>query len=105
MKTPTQLNKMTLAVAMALTSIAAFAQDAAPTANAAQAAADKNGLNLDTVVITGSPIGKSKMKASVAVSTLEADQIMQASPTNAAEILRSVPGVRAESSGGRGTRT
>lgn len=99
MKTPTQLNKMTLAVAMALTSISAFAQDAAP---AAQAAADKNGLNLDTVVITGSPIGKSKMKASVAVSTLEADQIMQASPTNAAEILRSVPGVRAESSGGEG---
>lgn len=99
MKTPTQLNKMTLAVAMALTSVSAFAQDAAP---AAQAAADKNGLNLDTVVITGSPIGKSKMKASVAVSTLEADQIMQASPTNAAEILRSVPGVRAESSGGEG---
>ena len=102
MKTPTQLNKMTLAVAMALTSAAAFAQDAAPTANAGQVAADKNGLNLDTVVITGSPIGKSKMKASVAVSTLEADQIMQASPTNAAEILRSVPGVRAESSGGEG---
>ena len=102
MKTPTQLNKMTLAVAMALTSVAAFAQDAAPNANAGQVAADKNGLNLDTVVITGSPIGKSKMKASVAVSTLEADQIMQASPTNAAEILRSVPGVRAESSGGEG---
>ena len=102
MKTPTQLNKMTLAVAMALTSVAAFAQDAAQNANAGQVAADKNGLNLDTVVITGSPIGKSKMKASVAVSTLEADQIMQASPTNAAEILRSVPGVRAESSGGEG---
>lgn len=99
MKAPTQLNKMTIAVAVAMASFSAFAQDAAP---AAQAAADKNGLNLDTVVITGSPIGKSKMKASVAVSTLEADQIMQASPTNAAEILRSVPGVRAESSGGEG---
>ena len=99
MKAPTQLNKMTIAVAVAMASFSAFAQDAAP---AAQAAADKNGLNLDTVVITGSPIAKSKMKASVAVSTLEADQIMQASPTNAAEILRSVPGVRAESSGGEG---
>ncbi len=102
MKTPTQLNKMTTAVALALASLSAFAQDGAPGATAAQAAVDKNGLNLDTVVITGSPIGKSKMKASVAVSTLEADQIMQASPTNAAEILRSVPGVRAESSGGEG---
>lgn len=99
MKTSIQLNKMTIAVAMAMASLSAFAQEAAPTV---QTATEKNALNLDTVVITGSPIGKSKMRASVAVSTLEADQIMQASPTNAAEILRSIPGVRAESSGGEG---
>lgn len=99
MKTSIQLNKMTIAVALAIASFSAFAQVAAP---AAQTATEKSGLNLDTVVITGSPIGKSKMRASVAVSTLEADQIMQASPTNAAEILRSIPGVRAESSGGEG---
>ncbi|TXI90873.1 MAG: TonB-dependent receptor [Burkholderiaceae bacterium] len=99
---PNQLSKMSLAVALAIVAIGAQAQDANSNAQANQAAADKNGLNLDTVVITGSPIGKSKMKASVAISTLEADQIMQASPTNAAEILRSIPGVRAESSGGEG---
>lgn len=99
MKTSIQLNKMTIAVALAIASFSAFAQEAAPTV---QTATEKNALNLDTVVITGSPIGKSKMRASVAVSTLEADQIMQASPTNAAEILRSIPGVRAESSGGEG---
>ena len=102
MNMPNQLSKMSLAVALAIVAIGAQAQDANSNAQANQAAADKNGLNLDTVVITGSPIGKSKMKASVAISTLEADQIMQASPTNAAEILRSIPGVRAESSGGEG---
>lgn len=102
MNMPNQLSKMSLAVALAVVVIGAQAQDANSNTQTNQSAADKNGLNLDTVVITGSPIGKSKMKASVAISTLEADQIMQASPTNAAEILRSIPGVRAESSGGEG---
>ncbi len=102
MNMPNQLSKMSLAVALAVVAIGAQAQDANSNTQTSQSAADKNGLNLDTVVITGSPIGKSKMKASVAISTLEADQIMQASPTNAAEILRSIPGVRAESSGGEG---
>ncbi|WMW79762.1 TonB-dependent receptor [Undibacterium cyanobacteriorum] len=99
MSMPNQPRKLSVAVALAMLSMAVQAQD---NGAAAQSTADKNGLNLDTVVITGSPIGKSKMKASVAISTLEADQIMQASPTNAAEILRSIPGVRAESSGGEG---
>ncbi|MBC3833677.1 TonB-dependent receptor [Undibacterium amnicola] len=93
-----KLNQMTIAVSLAVTAMAmasAQAQTAAPVK-------DKDGLNLETVVVTGTPIGKSKMKASVSVSTLESDQIMQSSPTNAAEILRSIPGVRAESSGGEG---
>lgn len=93
-------SKMTSAVSfaiavMAMTSAQSQAQSAVP-------AKDKDGLNLETVVVTGTAIGKSKMKASVSVSTLESEQIMQSSPTNAAEILRSIPGVRAESSGGEG---
>lgn len=61
---------------------------------------EKNSLNLHSVVVTGTPIGTSKIKASISVSSLDADQIAQSAPTNAAEILRAVPGVRAESSGG-----
>jgi outer membrane receptor protein involved in Fe transport len=105
MKLPnTKLHQMTIAVSLALCAIAsAHAQDGAnvQTGSAAQAA-DKNALNLDTVVITGTAIAKSKMKTSASISTLEAEQIMQSSPTNAAEILRSIPGVRSESSGGEG---
>lgn len=63
---------------------------------------EKNALNLNSVIVTGTPIGTSKMKASVSISSLDADQISQSAPTNAAEILRAIPGVRAESSGGEG---
>lgn len=96
MKLPViQLTSMAAAISMALLQMsAAHAQTVAPE--------QKNTLNLDTVVVTGTPIGTSKMKASVSISTLEADQVMQSAPTNAAEILRAVPGVRSESSGGEG---
>lgn len=96
MKSPViQLSSMATAVSLALLQMAsATAQEVA--------ASEKNSLNLESVIVTGTPIGTSKMKASVSISTLDAEQIMQSSPTNAAEILRSVPGVRSESSGGEG---
>ncbi len=75
----------------------AWAQEATPSADN-----EKNSLNLNSVVVTGTPLRTSKMKASVSISTLDADQIAQSAPTNAAEILRAIPGVRAESSGGEG---
>lgn len=93
-----KLNQTTVAVSLALLAMS-NAQAQTPSAAANK---EKDGLQLETVVVTGTPIAKSKMKASVSVSTLEADQILQFSPTNAAEILRSIPGVRAESSGGEG---
>lgn len=91
-----RLSNMSIAVSLALLSMGGVhAQEAA-------APIDKSILNLDTVVLTGTPIAKSKLKTSVSISTLEAAQILQSSPTNAAEILRAVPGVRSESSGGEG---
>ena len=70
--------------------------------SAAKLAKENNALNFDTVVITGSPVAISKMKQSIAISTRDPEQIAPFSPTNIAEILRAVPGVRAESSGGEG---
>ncbi|MGF6276061.1 outer membrane receptor protein involved in Fe transport [Massilia sp. UYP11] len=62
----------------------------------------EDGLQLERVVVTGSAVGTSKMKSSVSISTLDADTITQTVPTSAADVLRSVPGVRSESSGGEG---
>jgi len=59
-----------------------------------------DGLNMERVVVTGSTTGSSKMKTSVSISTVEADVIKNGAPLSAAEVLRSVPGVRSESSGG-----
>src|SRR3954464_13638538 len=71
---------------------AAYAQETPPAA----------GLNMERVVVTGTTGGSSKMKSSVSISTLEGDAIKNSAPMSAAEVLRSVPGVRSESSGGEG---
>ncbi|AVR95570.1 TonB-dependent siderophore receptor [Pseudoduganella armeniaca] len=90
--------RMGAAVSLALLQMSgALAQEAQ-----APAAPDNDALQMNRVVVTGTAGGTSKMKSSVSLSTLEADTIAQAVPTSAADVLRSVPGVRSESSGGEG---
>ena len=97
--TPTRI---TLAAALALMPIGhALAQAApAPAASAANASPSNDGLQLDSVTVTGSSTGGTKMRSSVSVSTLEGDGIVAATAASATEVLRSVPGLRSESSGG-----
>ena len=65
--------------------------------------AQNNGaLRLEDVVITGTAAGLSKMRSSVSVSTFDLDQIRRTASDSASDILRSVPGVLAQSSGGEG---
>lgn len=115
---PAKLACMAAAVAAALMHLSAAAQstataaavpeaaaaEAAPAAAAAPSAAPAaaDGLNMERVVVTGTARGSSKMKSSVSVSTMDPDTIALTAPTSAAEVLRSVPGLRSESSGGEG---
>lgn len=71
-------------------------------AQQATGAAEINKLDLDQVVVTGTPLGISKMKSSVALSTLDEDQIQLSAPSSAADLFRSIPGIHAEASGGEG---
>ncbi len=88
------------AIAMAFLQLpAAQAQTAAPAA-AKPAAAEQDGLKLDRIVITGSTGTTSKMRSSIAISSLEGDSLVTNTATSASEVLRSVPGLRSESSGG-----
>jgi outer membrane receptor protein involved in Fe transport len=90
---------LTAAVSLAILQIgSAWAQTASPTPTPSS----QDGLKLDEVIVTGTAVGGSKMKQSVSISTLDSDQILKTAPTNAAEILRAIPGVRSESSGGEG---
>lgn len=97
------LMQMTSTAAHAQTAPAAPAVAEAKTASEKVDKADKAGkgtLSLDAVVVTASPQGVSKIKSSVSVSTLDEEQLQRSQATSAAEILRSIPGVRSESSGG-----
>jgi outer membrane receptor protein involved in Fe transport len=93
--------RIALAAALALLPMAsALAQSAAAPASPASAASPSDGLKLDSVVVTGSSTGATKMRSSVSISTLEGDGIVAATAASATEVLRSVPGLRSESSGG-----
>ena len=94
------ISRMAAAVSLAVLQMnVAYAQQDAP-APATVPAAD--GLNMERIVVTGTSGASSKMKSSVSVSTMDQETILQAAPTSAAEVLRSIPGVRSESSGGEG---
>ncbi len=66
----------------------------------AETATSSDGLALDRVVITGTSLRSTKMATSSSISTLGVEQITQSGAASAAEVLRSIPGVRSESSGG-----
>lgn len=57
---------------------------------------------LEDVVITGVVNPKAKIKSSVSITTLGTEQVTQSAPRSTAEIFRTIPGIRSESSGGEG---
>ncbi|MDT7838452.1 TonB-dependent receptor domain-containing protein [Aquabacterium sp. OR-4] len=88
----------TVAASLCLMPALAQAQQAA----AASGAAAGDGLKLDSVVITGTSTARTKMKQSVSLSTLDGDSLQNTVAASATDVLRTVPGLRAESSGGEG---
>ncbi len=87
MLSPKSFLPNSLAFAIATLSLAAVAQEGA----------------VEEMIVTG-VVGKevSKLDASISVSALPATEVEKASPRSIAEAFRSLPGIRAESSGGGG---
>ncbi|MED5621929.1 TonB-dependent receptor [Ideonella sp. BN130291] len=113
------MNTIPRAVAVAAATFVALAAQAQSSAPQAQAAAPQpagdtaaaqpvtapernEGLNLERVVVTGTSVARTKMKQSVSISTMDIEQVQKSGALSSAELLRSVPGVRSESSGGEG---
>jgi catecholate siderophore receptor len=94
--TPTRI---ALAAAVALLQLSA-AQAQTADAPATAEAKSNDGLKLDSVVVTGTSGGATKMRSSVSISTIEGDGVVAATAASATEVLRAVPGLRSESSGG-----
>jgi outer membrane receptor protein involved in Fe transport len=74
----------------------------APAAAPAPAPAAADGLNLERIVVTGSTVLRSKFRQSVSVSNIDSEQLTRSVAASATEVLRAVPGLRAESTGGEG---
>nr|WP_321221663.1 TonB-dependent receptor [uncultured Psychroserpens sp.] len=58
--------------------------------------------SLDQVIVTGVTNPKSRIESSVSVTTMRPKIIEQSAPRTTAEIFRTIPGIRSESSGGEG---
>jgi len=58
--------------------------------------------NLEEVVVTGVVNPRTKIKSSVSITSLDVKQVEQSAPRSTAEIFRTIPGIRSESSGGEG---
>jgi outer membrane receptor protein involved in Fe transport len=121
MNTHTTMRRSVLASAalMALLSLqrgyaadAQVAQAAAPAAPAAAASTPADGARkpaqdgasqVETVVVTGTARreGLRKLEASFSITTADEEQIKQAAPSSTADLLKIVPGVYVETSGGQ----
>jgi catecholate siderophore receptor len=89
--------KLSLAISLALMGAGAAMAQTAP---ATEAASTTDGLQLDRIVVTGATGKTSKMRSSVAISSVEGEGLVTSTAASATEVLRSIPGLRSESSGG-----
>ena len=93
---------LALALSLAFLTVGAAQAQTAPGAAAEETPAVQDSLQLDRVVVTGSTVMRSKFKQSVSVSQIDGEQVQKAVAASATELLRAVPGLRAESTGGEG---
>lgn len=56
----------------------------------------------EEIVVTAVARGQNRLSSSISVSQINADAIAAAAPRSTAELFRSLPGIRSESSGGEG---
>lgn len=62
----------------------------------------ENAESLDEIIVTGVANPRSKIESSVSITTIKPNVVAQSAPRTTAEIFRTIPGIRSESSGGEG---
>ncbi len=91
---------LALGVALSAFSTPAFAQDAVPAADGDPVLEDSMATN--TIIVTGVARGQNELESSVSLSVLDSETIADLNPRSAADLVRQLPGIRAEASGGEG---
>jgi outer membrane receptor protein involved in Fe transport len=64
----------------------------------AEAAAADN----DEIIVTATPRGQNRLETSISVSTIGEETIVRLAPPSSADLIRQIPGIRSEASGGEG---
>lgn len=62
----------------------------------------EDNLQLDQIVVTSSGSAKKKIESSVAITTVSAKQLEERPPLNSTDMIKAIPGMSVESSGGDG---
>ena len=88
----------TLALSAALSAFTtpAFAQDAATQDEVPPA------IDASEIVVTAVARGQNVLDSSVSVSSIDSEALVDLAPRSSAELIRQIPGIRSESSGGEG---
>ena len=88
----------TLALSAALSAFAmpAMAQDAATSEE------DPPVIDASEIVVTAVARGQNVLDSSVSVSSIDSEALVDLAPRSSAELIRQIPGIRSESSGGDG---
>jgi outer membrane receptor protein involved in Fe transport len=81
-------------VALSAISVPSFAQ--------AQDTASAEAEDGSVIIVTAVARGQNRLESSVSVSAVGADQIADLSPPSSADLIRQIPGIRSEASGGEG---
>ncbi len=86
----------------------ARAEDSAPSEGPAQvepigdSVQDMPGMDLDAVVVTATANPLTRIRSSASGSVVYAEEVPHSAPSSAADILRNIPGILAQASGGEG---
>ncbi|MFD1786146.1 TonB-dependent receptor domain-containing protein [Sphingomonas floccifaciens] len=93
-----------LATTILAAPVPAMAQSttATPAAQATDPAAQQDANPGEEIVVTAVAQGTNRLDSSVTVSSISADSLVQLSPRTSGELLRNLPGIRVEASGGDG---
>ncbi|QZD96208.1 TonB-dependent receptor [Qipengyuania gelatinilytica] len=87
---------LAVGVALSALSTTAYAQDAAPAADGEPVLVE------EVIIVTGVARAQNRLESSVSLSVVDAESIADLNPRSSADLIRQIPGIRSEASGGEG---
>ncbi|WP_247650665.1 TonB-dependent receptor [Sphingomonas sp. S2M10] len=97
-----RIRHLLLGSMLAVPSAPALAQDGTPPPQDVAPAQEAEATRYTEIVVTAVARGRDRLDTAISTSSLKADDIQKAAPRSVAEIFRTLPGIRSESSGGEG---